>query len=162
MPVARLEAQIVQRRTIHAGESCGYGGTFRAERDTEAAVVNIGYADGYWRGFSSVGSGEALGAKLPVLGRVSMDLIVLGCDEVPSLAAGDWIDIDFNLEDASKRSGMSQYELLTGLGLRFERIWHEVAGAGVFGRKRQRSLTGQCQHSGLRALQMYRPCRMSQ
>ncbi len=124
MPVARLEAQIVQRRTIHAGESCGYGATFRAERDTEAAVVNIGYADGYWRGFSSVGSGEAMGARLPVLGRVSMDLIVLGCDEVPSLAAGDWVDIDFNLEDAAKRSGMSQYELLTGLGLRFERIWH--------------------------------------
>src|SRR5207237_2642760 len=50
--VARVEAQIVQRRTIPEGESCGYGGTFVAREDTEAAILNIGYADGYLRGFS--------------------------------------------------------------------------------------------------------------
>ena len=53
--VARVEAQVVQRRTIRAGESCGYGATFVAEADTEAAILNIGYADGYLRGFSSKG-----------------------------------------------------------------------------------------------------------
>src|SRR5579884_805363 len=51
--VARAEAQIVQRRRIPAGESCGYGATFIAKEDTEAAILNIGYADGYLRGFSS-------------------------------------------------------------------------------------------------------------
>ena len=51
--VARVEAQMVQRRTILVGESCGYGATFTAEADTEAAILNIGYADGYLRGFSS-------------------------------------------------------------------------------------------------------------
>ena len=55
--VARVEAQIVQRRTIREGESCGYGATFVAEADTEAAILNIGYADGYLRGFSSRGIG---------------------------------------------------------------------------------------------------------
>src|SRR6185503_6014736 len=40
--VARIEAQIVQRRTIRAGESCGYGATFVADEDTEAAILNIG------------------------------------------------------------------------------------------------------------------------
>lgn len=122
--VATLEAQVVQRRTILAGESCGYGATFRTDRNTEAAVINIGYADGYWRGFSSLGSGEAYGKQLPVLGRVSMDLIVLGCDDLHSLAAGDWVSIDFVLEEAARQSGMSQYELLTGLGRRFERVWN--------------------------------------
>ena len=53
--VARVEAQIVQRRTIRAGETCGYGATFTAPADTEAAILNIGYADGYLRGFSSHG-----------------------------------------------------------------------------------------------------------
>ncbi|MCW3798631.1 alanine racemase [Sphingomonas sp. BN140010] len=122
--VAQLQAQVVQRRTIMAGETCGYGATFHADRNTEAAIINIGYADGYWRGFSSVGSGEASGTKLPVLGRVSMDLIVLSCDALPSLAEGEWVSIDFALEQAAQRSGMSQYELLTGLGRRFNRVWH--------------------------------------
>lgn len=122
--VAQIEAQVVQRRTIRAGESCGYGAMFVADADTEAAIVNIGYADGYWRGFSALGSACYRGAALPVLGRVSMDLTALGCDDVPHLAEGDWVTLDFELEEAARRSGKSQYELLTGLGRRFERRWH--------------------------------------
>ena len=57
--VARVEAQIVQRRRIPEGETCGYGATYRAAQDTEAAILNIGYADGYLRGFSSHGSSFA-------------------------------------------------------------------------------------------------------
>ena len=53
---------------------CGYGATFIADEDTEAAILNIGYADGYLRGFSSRGSAFAGEFALPVLGRVSMDL----------------------------------------------------------------------------------------
>jgi len=121
--VARLEAQVVQRRRIRAGETCGYGATFVAEADTEAAILNIGYADGYLRGFSSAGSAFAGEFALPVLGRVSMDLIAVGCDAVPELRDGEWVEIDYDLPSASKQSGLSQYELLTGLGSRFERRW---------------------------------------
>ncbi len=121
--VARLEAQIVQRRTVRAGESCGYGATFIAEADTEAAILNIGYADGYLRGFSSKGAAFANEFALPVLGRVSMDLIAVGCDAAPDLREGDWVQIDYDLPTASQLSGLSQYELLTGLGSRFERRW---------------------------------------
>ena len=121
--LARLEAQIVQRRTIRAGESCGYGATFVAEADTEAAILNIGYADGYLRGFSSKGVAFANELALPVRGRVSMDLIAVGCDAAPCLKEGDWVEIDYDLATASELSGLSQYELLTGLGSRFERRW---------------------------------------
>jgi len=121
--VARVEAQVVQRRTIHAGEACGYGGTFLAKADAEAAIVNIGYADGYLRGFSSSGSAFAGEYALPVLGRVSMDLVALGCDAAPGLREGDWVEMDYDLPTASEASGLSQYELLTTLGSRFERIW---------------------------------------
>ena len=120
--VAHLEAQIVQRRQVKVGESCGYGATYIAERDLDAVVVNIGYADGYFRGFSSKGTAKAGDRLLPLLGRVSMDLLIFdsaGAD----LAEGDWVEIDYDLPSASEKSGMSQYELLTGLGARFQRIW---------------------------------------
>jgi alanine racemase len=121
--VARVEAQIVQRRTIRAGESCGYGATFVAERDSEAAIINIGYADGYLRGFSSRGTAFAGEFALPVLGRVSMDLVAFGCDAASGLGEGDWVELDYDLPTAAAASGLSQYELLTCLGSRFERRW---------------------------------------
>ncbi len=121
--VVRVEAQIVQRRTIPAGESCGYGATFIAHEDIEAAILNIGYADGYLRGFSSHGSAFAGEFALPVLGRVSMDLIAVSVNSAPALKEGEWVEIDYDLPSASKQSGLSQYELLTTLGSRFERRW---------------------------------------
>ena len=121
--VVRVEAQIVQRRTIRAGETCGYGATFTARDDTEAAILNIGYADGYLRGFSERGSLFAGDFALPVIGRVSMDLIAVDCDAVSDLREGDWLEVDYDLPTASEQSGLSQYELLTTLGNRFERRW---------------------------------------
>ncbi|HWI75715.1 MAG TPA: alanine racemase [Sphingomicrobium sp.] len=121
--VARVDAQVVQRRRIRTGESCGYGATFVAPTDTEAAIVNIGYADGYLRGFSARGNAFAGEFTLPVLGRVSMDLVALGCDAATELKEGDWVELDYDLPTASEASGLTQYELLTTLGSRFERIW---------------------------------------
>jgi alanine racemase len=118
--VAHVEAQVVQVRTIRAGESCGYGATFTAEADTEAAILNIGYADGYLRGFSSRGTAFAGDYAGPVLGRVSMDLVAI-FDW--NLREGDWVELDYDLPTASEESGLSQYELLTTLGSRFERVW---------------------------------------
>ena len=121
--VARVEAQVVQRRTIRAGESCGYGATFVAETDAEAAILNLGYADGYLRGFSARGVAFAGEFALPVIGRVSMDLIAVDCGAARDLKEGDWIELDYDLPSASQQSGLSQYELLTTLGSRFERRW---------------------------------------
>jgi alanine racemase len=121
--VVRVDAEIVQRRTVPEGESCGYGATFIAEEDTEVAILNIGYADGYLRGFSSRGSAFVGEFALPVLGRVSMDLVAIGVGAKTELREGDWVEIDYDLPSASKQSGLSQYELLTTLGSRFERHW---------------------------------------
>lgn len=120
--VAIPEAQVLQRRRVRAGETIGYNATWTASVDTEVAILNIGYADGYWRGFS--GNGHALvgEARLPVLGRVSMDLIAVDCG-THEVAEGDWLALDYTLPEAAAVSGMSQYELLTGLGGRFDRVW---------------------------------------
>ena len=52
-----------------------------------------------------------------------MDLTALCVDEAPQLAEGDWVELDYDLSSASAQSGMTQYELLTTLSARFERIW---------------------------------------
>ncbi len=123
-PVVRPRAQILQRRTIRGGESVGYGATWVANRQREAAILNIGYADGYLRGFSDKGIALADdGTRLPVIGRVSMDLLVVDVTDLPSLGEGDWLELAYDLAEASSLSGISQYELLTGLGSRFERHW---------------------------------------
>ena len=119
--VAFPEAEVVQRRTIKAGETCGYGATWTAQADTEAAIVNIGYADGYLRCFA--GKGSANGHSLPLIGRVSMDLIALDASAAPGLSEGDWVTLDYDLPSAAEASGLSQYELLTGLSERLERGW---------------------------------------
>ena len=121
--VARIEAQVIQRRRIGAGESVGYNATFRAERDTELAILHIGYADGYLRGFSGTGRARIGDGFAPVVGRVSMDLTAIRVDAAPELREGDWVELDFDLPAASAQSGLSQYELLTTLGARYRRLW---------------------------------------
>lgn len=119
--VAFPEAQLLQRRRLSAGDRLGYNATYTAERPTEIAILNLGYADGYLRAFS--GRGSAGGGAFPVLGRVSMDLLAIGVDAAPDLQEGDWVTIDYHLPTASSISGLSQYELLTGLGARYDRLW---------------------------------------
>jgi alanine racemase len=121
--VARIEAQIVQRRRLAAGARVGYGGTFTADTACELAILNIGYADGYLCGFSNSGRARIGGHFAPVLGRVSMDLIAIRVDDAPGLKEGDWVELDYDLPAAAAQSGLSQYELLTTLGSRFERLW---------------------------------------
>ena len=121
--VAFPEAEVIQRRTVRVGESIGYGAAWLAEADTEAAIVNIGYADGYLRCFAGRGGAYAGETWLPLIGRVSMDLVALDCSGAAELAEGDWVTMDYALPEAAAASGLSQYELLTGLSARFERRW---------------------------------------
>lgn len=121
--VAHLEAQVVQVRDVAAGDTVGYGATYRAERDERVAILNIGYADGYRRGFSgAVAAVRHEDVALDLAGRVSMDLIAVRLGSA-RVAEGDWLYVDYDLAEASARSGISQYELLTGLGNRYARRW---------------------------------------
>ena len=120
--VATIEAQVLQRRSVRAGEGVGYNATWIAPADAEVAIVNLGYADGYCRGFSDRGHAFAGDVKLPVIGRVSMDLVALDVTAA-AVGEGDWVRIAYDLPAVARASGMSQYELLTGLGGRFGRVW---------------------------------------
>lgn len=119
-PVALLDARVVLVREVAAGETYGYGATWTAPRASRLAILNIGYADGYRRAFSSVGRAYAGDYPCPVVGRVSMDLTAVDVTGV-AVGEGDWLRLDFDLAAASAVSGVSQYELLTGLGRRYTR-----------------------------------------
>lgn len=121
--VAHVEAQVIQRRRVGPGDRVGYGGSFVARRAHELAILNIGYADGYLRGFSDRGRARIGETLLPVAGRVSMDMLAVLVDDAPGLEEGGWVEIDYELPEAAEQSGLSQYELLTMLGSRFERVW---------------------------------------
>lgn len=121
--VAFPEARVLQMRGVPAGEAVGYGATWTAQRDTRVAVANMGYADGYLRCHAGAGGATWEGRALPLIGRVSMDLIAFDASGALGLAEGDWLTLDYDLPMAAARSGLSQYELLTGLGARFERYW---------------------------------------
>lgn len=121
--VVTPQVQVLQRRLVPAGHSVGYNATWTAAADTEVAIVNLGYADGYLRCFSDKGRAWAEGVEVPVIGRVSMDLTALDVSAAPDVAEGDWVAIDYSLPETAALSGLSQYELITGLGGRFDRIW---------------------------------------
>ena len=119
--VARPKAAIMQVRNLAAGDTVGYNATFMAPEPMRVGVVALGYADGYLRSWSGNGAMLAGGRRLPVLGRVSMDMTVIDLAGASQLGEGDWVEVAYDLPAAAAASGLSQYELLTLLGKRFGR-----------------------------------------
>jgi alanine racemase len=120
--VVQPEVEVLQVRDVPAGDTIGYGATFTASQALRVAILNLGYADGYLRCFAGHGRAWAGDAVCPVLGRVSMDLIAVDVTGL-NVGPGDWLRIDYDLSRASASTGLSQYELLTGLGSRYQRRW---------------------------------------
>ncbi|PKB25460.1 alanine racemase [Novosphingobium kunmingense] len=119
--VARPHAALIQVRDLQAGDSVGYNATFTAPVTMRVGVISLGYADGYLRAWSGGGTMVHQGRTLPVLGRVSMDMTVIDLSAAPDLGEGDWIEVAYDLPHSAALTGLSQYELLTGLGRRFAR-----------------------------------------
>lgn len=117
-PVAQIEAAILQTRYLSAGDSVGYNAAFTAKGPMRVGTVSIGYADGFLR---SRGLGNALhhkGRALPILGKVSMDMVVVDLGAAPDLSAGDWVAVPWNIADAAQQMALSPYEMLTVIGRR--------------------------------------------
>lgn len=133
--VVRLQARILQVRHVAAGESIGYGATFQATRDSRVATLACGYADGFLRALSSpTGHPGPVGHigthPVPVVGRVSMDLITVDVSDVPQREAcrGAWVEVlgaRTTIDDLTDRAGTIGYELLTRLGRRVHRVYAE-------------------------------------
>jgi alanine racemase len=136
-PVAKAEARILQIRDAAAGSTVSYGATHQLSRHSRLAVVSVGYADGYLRSLSGSGVpiraggtpgafGYIEGHRVPIIGRVTMDLTIFDVTDVPERAAraGDYIQLfgpDMPLAEVARAAGTIGYEMLTSLGLRYER-----------------------------------------
>jgi alanine racemase len=113
---ATIEAPILQVREVEAGETFGYGATFTAPRKMTTATVAIGYADGLLRSLSGRGYGVVAGRELPILGRVSMDLIILDVSLCAAAQPGVWVQFlgaDAPLDEVAALAGTAPYEILT-------------------------------------------------
>ncbi len=119
--VAYPHAAILQVRDIEAGEGVGYNAAFISPSPMRVGLISLGYADGFLRAWSGKGAFRFEGAELPLLGLVSMDMVVIDLTQVPFLREGDWVEVPYDLPAASALTGLSQYELLTVLGRRFRR-----------------------------------------
>ena len=128
LPVVRLRARILQVRAIDAPQSIGYGAIYRAAGPARIATVAAGYADGYLRSISGRGRAWVDGQEVPVVGRVSMDLLALDVTEIaPDVAcAGRMVDLlgpDHGVDELAQEAGTIGYEILTALGRRYHRIY---------------------------------------
>jgi len=128
-PVVRLEAPVLQLRTLQPGDSVGYGATYVADKPRLAATVAAGYADGLPRALSGSGYARIQGSKAPILGRVSMDLTVLDVtdceDDVRAGAPAEFFGAD--LDAVAMTADTLAYEILTGLGRRAARVYEGAA-----------------------------------
>ena len=125
-PVVRLSARILQVRSVKSGDTVGYGGTYKMRKDGCIATVSVGYADGYIRSLSSRGSAYFGERKLPVVGRVSMDMLAIDVSDIDraEIHPGGLIDLlgpHYTVNDAADAAGTIGYEILTGLGHRYTR-----------------------------------------
>lgn len=116
--VAQIDAALIQCRELQAGDSVGYNATFTAPATMRIGIVSLGYADGYLRSWGDNGVLYRDTTPLPLLGKISMDMIAVDLAKASDLREGDWLSVPYDLPDAAQQSSLSQYELLTVLGQR--------------------------------------------
>lgn len=122
----RLTAPVVQVRDIDTPGTVGYGATHRIGANAKIAVVSVGYADGYAFSLGNRGHAFVGSARLPVVGRISMDLITLDASDVPAglLRPGTEVELIGPMltpDDVARSAGTIGYEVLTRLGARVRR-----------------------------------------
>ena len=122
--VMSLESEIMAIHALNAGDCVGYGQTWCASRDTRIATVAIGYGDGYPR-HAAMGTPVWIGDRLvPLVGRVSMDMLTVDLTYHPDAQVGDIVELwggNISVDEVAGAAGTISYELLTGVTSRVPR-----------------------------------------
>ncbi len=130
-PVMRLETSVIAVRQVPRGETVGYGATWRAERDTRVAIVAAGYGDGLPRSLPSGTPVCVAGRRVPLVGRVSMDMIAVDVSTLESVSVGTPVMLwgeGLPVEEVAGWAGTIPYELLCSVS---ERVPLEIAGSAA-------------------------------
>ncbi|OAN45632.1 alanine racemase [Paramagnetospirillum marisnigri] len=134
--VVRLQGKILQVRDVDSPMTVGYGASHRIARRGRIATVATGYADGWFRSLGKRGFGFIEGIKVPVVGRISMDLTTFDVSEIPETLARPGALVELigphqSADDVALAAGTIGYEVLTALGRRHHRRWLLGARGGV-------------------------------
>jgi alanine racemase len=136
--IMRLSAKIVQVRQIDSGEAVGYGAAHVMQAPGRAAIIGVGYGDGWMRSLSQRGCGFLAGARVPLLGRVSMDLLTFDVSAIPPAltypgAVIELLGPNYGVDDLAADAGTIGYEILTALGPRYHRIYRDASAPDAAG-----------------------------
>ena len=130
-PAARWATRVTYVKTLQPGDSVGYGAAYTAREPRRVATLAVGYADGYRRSFAP---GDVLirGRRAPLLGRVCMDQCMADVTDIPETAVGDEAVLlgrqgeeTIPAAELARRAGTIHYEIMTGIGPRVERLYHD-------------------------------------
>ncbi len=129
-PVMAVRARVLFVRDAPPGSTVGYGATHAARGWERWATVGIGYGDGLPRRLGNRGHVLVSGRRAPIVGRISMDVIVVDISEIPGVGVGDVAtvvgrdgDQTITLEEVAAWADTINYEILTGFSRRLPRIW---------------------------------------
>jgi alanine racemase len=124
--IVTLTTKILEVRQIDKGEAVGYGATYHSDAVKRVATIALGYADGYPRELSNIGVMYIEETSVPIIGRVSMDVITLDVTHIPEQKAkeGSIVTVygkNYTINDAATDANTIGYEILTRLGRRVTR-----------------------------------------
>jgi len=133
--VIQIKAKIAQVREIDSPQTVGYGATHRAIGPARIATVPVGYADGYPRSLGNTGFAVIDGVRVPVAGRVSMDMITLDVTAVAPEKAAPGCEVELlgggvSPVELARAAGTVDYELLTRIGSRYHRRYVDTTSSG--------------------------------
>lgn len=129
-PVARLSAPLLQVRRLDRAETVGYGATATLPAGSRVALAALGYADGWPRLLSGRGSAFIGGVRVPVVGRVSMDMTALDVSALPEAllaqeSGAEFLNTAQTVDAVAEACGTIGYEILTGIGPRVRRVYRQ-------------------------------------
>jgi len=123
-PVMTLTAEVIALHDVPVGDSVGYGASWVAQRSSRIGTVSCGYADGYPRHAPSGTFMVVRGQRVPLAGRVSMDMLAVDLTDLPDAAIGDAVELwgaQMPVDEVARASGTIGYELLTKVTQRVPR-----------------------------------------
>ena len=132
LPTVTLHARILQTRRIDAMQTVGYGAAWRSARPSRVATIALGYADGYFRTLINRTHVHLAGQRVPVIGRISMDLVTIDVTDVPEADCqpGALVAVlgpHLTTDDLADHARTNAYEVMTALGRRYARFYVDTA-----------------------------------
>lgn len=126
--VIKLTSKILQLQHVDSAGTVGYGALQKITSGTKIATIAVGYADGYLRSLSNSGICAIDGVIVPVIGRVSMDLVTIDVTKIPAEKLDECREVELIGENipvdiVAKKAGTISYEILTSLGNRYKKIY---------------------------------------